>query len=70
MEFIHIFPMDSPTHNTHTKEIDVLAGGKKNQEENKKRDSNCLSNALQCHLQVQKPLSSYLMQVLASAVHL
>lgn len=28
MEFIHIFPMDSPTHNTHTKEIDVLAGGK------------------------------------------
>lgn len=48
MEFIHIFPLDSPTHthNTHTKENGLPYWRKKHQEENKKKDSNCLSNAL------------------------
>lgn len=38
MEFIHIFPLDSPahTHNTYTKEIDFLSGGKNIKKKTKK----------------------------------
>lgn len=39
MEFIHIFPLDPPTHthNIHTKEIDFLIGGKNIKKKTKKR---------------------------------
>ena len=48
----------------------VVHDGGKNIINNKKKKSNFVSNALQCHLQLQKLLTSYLLQFLASAVHL
>lgn len=50
MEFIHIFPWDSPrhTHSTHTKETDFLAGGKNIKKRTKKE--RVIVNQMYCNV--------------------